>query len=186
MERVLQSKIKIMKLFEIALEGRQLKEDLLEFAKLNEGEIPDELMKKLSINKDEMAEKIRRCFYILEEFNAEITALQAQEKKWQKKRNTVQNSVTWLKKYIGECLELYGETNKTGNRFFQDPDKMFKVTASRSKKVCILDETLVPDEFKEEEVSVKIDKKALGNVLKSGKEVDGCFLDTDTINVNFR
>ena len=72
----------------------------------------------------------------------------------------------------------------TGNKFFKGD--LFKVTASKSTAVQILDEALIPDEYKREVVTVRVDKTAIKKVLQSGDSVDGAVIDSSKLNVTFK
>ena len=174
-----------MRLFDIAVEARELKDLMIAFAEQHEGEIPDELEEALTINQEEMEEKLRNCFYIIEEWKVEMEALKIQIKKWQNRQKKISSSIDRMNEYIVNCLQLYGEENKNGNRFWQDPEKLFKVTATRRKSVALLNEEAIPDKFKEIVETVKISKKAIADAMKAGEEVDGARF-VEKLNITFR
>jgi len=82
------------------------------------------------------------------------------------------------------ALELFGEENKSGNKFFKH--ELFKVTASRSSRLKVHNADLVPDLYKSTKTSIVIDNKALKEDLKVGFEVEGAYIDTSIVNVNFK
>lgn len=64
--------------------------------------------------------------------------------------------------------------------------ELFKVTASRSSKLKITNEELIPAEYKKEITTIKIDNAQIKKDIKNGKDIDGAFIDDTQINVNFR
>lgn len=58
--------------------------------------------------------------------------------------------------------------------------------ASNPASVEIFDETLIAEEYKKEKVTVTIDKTAIKNALKSGKEVQGARLVEDKTSLRIK
>tara|TARA_Y100000590_G_scaffold430331_1_gene543834 strand:+ start:294 stop:845 length:552 start_codon:yes stop_codon:yes gene_type:complete len=180
------------RLIEIVTEGVELleyKQALEEHAQhcAEEGidnDVPDEINERLYINENEMDEKLTATWAYMNDIDGEIYSLDNMIKKLQAKKKTRQREKSNLMNYVGFCLQLYGKQNDSGNHFYKN--SLFKVTAANSKKVEVFDENAVPNEFKTEEVTVKVDKAEIRKLLLDGKEVEGCVLDTTKINVNFR
>jgi len=174
-------------LFEIASEYKIAIEELENHCIENgTDEIPEGINERLVINQDELQEKIKSYFYVITELEGNIETLSNHVKSINAKKKAIQNNIDRLKKYVGQAVELYGDENKTGNHFVAT--ELFKVTASRSNKLRVLDQSMLPDELKSEEtkVIVKVDTKALKSRLNGGEIIEGAEIDDSTINVTFR
>jgi hypothetical protein len=181
------------RLIDIVLEGAELleyKRTFEEHAELcaMEGidtEMPDEISERLNINEDEMEVKITATWaYITENIDSDIMYLDKTIKHLQNRKKQREKEKQNLLNYVGFCLRLYGDKNKSGNYFFKTP--YFKVTASPKSSVNVYNEEVVPEEFKQDVVTVKIDKKEIRKRMLEGEIIDGCGLNSDETNVNFR
>lgn len=76
-----------------------------------------------------------------------------------------------LKKYITSAMEMAKMDRLETARN--------KITFRTSKKVIISDDDAVPEKFIELEITSKVDKKAIGEALKSGEVVNGCYLEVN-------
>ena len=56
----------------------------------------------------------------------------------------------------------------------------FKIGTRKSQSLEVLDESLVPEKFKNEVVTIKVDKNAIKDAIKAGEEVDGVKLNDNT------
>lgn len=74
-----------------------------------------------------------------------------------------------LKKYITSAMELAEMDRLETARN--------KITFRTSKKVIISDDDAVPEKFIKLEITSKVDKKAIGEALKAGEVVNGCYLE---------
>jgi sulfur relay (sulfurtransferase) DsrF/TusC family protein len=91
----------------------------------------------------------------------EIKRIQANKKKDLKKINSLK---MFLEPYVKEkSLKQLGT---------------FKVSLRKSSKVNIVDESLIPEDFKQYDEVLKIDKLKIKEALKS-QDVDGCELITN-------
>ena len=76
-----------------------------------------------------------------------------------------------LKKYITSAMELAEMDRLETARN--------KITFRTSKKVIISDDDAVPEKFIKLEITSKVDKKAIGEALKAGEVVNGCYLEVN-------
>lgn len=152
----------------------------------NTDELPDEINDRLVINKDELNDKLKNYWFVITELNGNIEAIKAHQKVMAAKKKAIENNINRLKSYVGDALELYGEENKTGNKFYKHD--LFKVTSSRSNKLLITDVDLIPEQYKETVVteSIKVDNKQLKTDLNNDGAIEGATIDDSTINVTFR
>ena len=173
-------------IFQISNEYLQAIEELDNFCMENEtDEVPQYIDEKLTINKEEMHQKMENYFFYIEQLNGEVQTLKNHIKKMSDKRKAIENKIARLKNYVGNGLELYGDKNKSGNHFFKHD--LFKVTVSRSKRLKIFDEQLLPDQYKSEVMTTKIDNAQLkSDILDGTYDGAGAKIDDSILNVNFR
>jgi hypothetical protein len=161
-------------IFDISNDYLQTISDLENYLIENDtDEVPAHFDEALSINKDEMNDKLRN-YYFLKNHAAKISA----------KKRAIENNIKRLKNYVAAGLQLYGEKNKSGNMFYKH--ELFKVTATPSSRLKITDEELIPAEYKREVYTVKIDNAQIKKDIKNGANIEGAFIDDTQINVNFR
>ncbi len=150
----------------------------------NTDEIPEHLADQLSISESDMSEKIENYFFVIKELKGQVDTIKEHVKQMNTKRKAIENRIDSLKSYVGHSVQMFGTENKTGNKFFKSD--LFKVTASRSSRLVITDSESVPDEFKKEVLSVKIDNAGIKKSILNGQNVDGAMIDDSKINVTFR
>lgn len=147
-------------------------------------EIPQHLSEQLSISESDMSEKIANYWFVLKELSGQVSTIKEHVKEMTQKRKSIENKIESLKSYVGHSVQMFGQENKTGNKFFKSD--LFKVTASKSSRLVITDADAVPEEFKKEVVSVRIDNAGIKKCILSGQNVDGAIIDDSKINVTFR
>jgi len=136
-------------------------------------EVPEEILIRFSLSKENE---------ILRKLSVFIKNNDEEAKFYMKRKKAYQKQYDWLSQTLGDYLILHGRA-KGKSMVFEDPDGLFKLSASRTNRVKIIDDALVPDEFKEEVTSIKVDRKALGDALKQGELIEGAFLDTSNIQI---
>ena len=150
----------------------------------NTDEIPEHLADQLSISESDMSEKIENYWFVLKELNGQVDTIKEHVKQMNAKRKAIENRIDSLKSYVGNSVHMFGQENKTGNKFFKSD--LFKVTASRSNRLVITDAESVPDEFKRQVYVEKIDNAGIKKAIQNGQNVDGAIIDDSKINVTFR
>ena len=149
-----------------------------------DNDVPDEINERLYINENEMDEKLTATWAYMNDIDGEIYSLDNMIKRLQGKKKTREKEKSNLMNYVGFCLQLYGKQNASGNHFYKN--SLFKVTAAHSTRVEVFNEETIPNDFKSEVVTVKVDKAEIRRLLMAGEEIEGCILDKSKINVNFR
>ena len=147
-------------------------------------EIPEHLAEQLQINESDMSDKIEKYWFVLKELNGQVETIKEHVKEMTQKRKAIENRIDSLKSYVGHSVQMFGTENKTGNKFFKSD--LFKVTASRSSRLVITDADSVPEDFKRELYTVKIDNSAIKKAIQNGESIDGAMIDDSKINVTFR
>jgi len=145
-------------------------------------EVPEEILIRFSLSKENEIEKMNGYRAVLRKLSVFIKNNDEEAKFYMKRKKAYQKQYDWLSQTLGDYLILHGRA-KGKSMVFEDPDGLFKLSASRTNRVKIIDDALVPDEFKEEVTSIKVDRKALGDALKQGELIEGAFLDTSNIQI---
>jgi len=98
--------------------------------------------------------------------NIELTieAMKMEEKRISEQRKTLENKVSKFKEYVKECMDK--------NNITKIETELGSLTITKNPaSVEIIDENIIPEEFKKEVVTVKIDKTAIKNHFKVTGEI---------------
>jgi hypothetical protein len=121
----------------------------------------------------ELEDKAVNVAKFLRNMEAMADAIKAAEADMAKRRKALENRVQWLKDYLKGNMEHSGITK------IECP--YFKLSIqSNPASVNILDEVAIPDQFKEQVVSWKIDKTAIKKAILAGQSVAGASLVNGT------
>lgn len=139
------------------------------------GEINPDALELLNQCKLSFDEKISGVVEFVKRLSSDYEAYKAEELRLSKFKKTTEKKIEWLKSYIKDCLVKAGK------------DKVetisCKVSLGTSHAVNILDVNQIPNEYKTIEQTIKVDKKALTDIFKSGQVVPGAeYID----NINLR
>ena len=113
--------------------------------------------------------------------NAELTtdAIENEIERLTNIKKTIENKTVRFKEYVKANMEGLGiEKIET--------ELGTLVIAKNPASVEILDENLIADEYKKEKINVSIDKTAIKNALKAGKEVQGVRLVEDKTSLRIK
>lgn len=147
-------------------------------------EVPQHLDDALAINRDQLETKLTNYYFYIKDIEGRIQTIKDHVNQMNNKKKALEKQVQRLKSYVHTGLSLYGDTNKSGNHTFKTD--LFKVTASNTKRLKIVDETKIPEAYKREVYSIKIDNTQLKKDIQNGAEIEGAIIDESNISVNFR
>ena len=135
-----------------------------------EGEITPEMEAQLKINEGELQSKSIAYLAVIKEREAFVTQIDEEIKRLTalKKRNN--SLVDRLKENILNAVNLFGTIETQFNKF----------SIRKSESVEVLDVNELPKEFKVVKVTEQADKKAIKEALKSGKQIVGCSILTNS------
>lgn len=119
---------------------------------------------------EELKEKSSNINEYLVELKVRTESMKALEEHYKKSRKVLENQMEFWKNIIKECMITLGE-----KKIITDTGSI--TIKNNPKSVKIIDENLVPEEFKTEEISIKIDKKALKQRIEEGEEFEGITLE---------
>lgn len=133
-------------------------------------ELKEEMIKELTLLLQQKSQNI--IGYIR---NNELTveAMKNEEKRISEQRKALENRITKFKEYVKECMEKSNITKiETGLGNLS--------TAKSPISVEIINEDEIPEQFKTEVVTTKIDKKAItDNFKETGEIPNGVKINTD-------
>ncbi len=121
----------------------------------------------------ELEEKAVNVTKFMRNMEATAKAIKEAEADMAKRRKSLENRIKWMKDYLKGSMEHTGITK------IECP--YFKLSIQKNPaSVVINDEKAIPDQFKEQVISWKIDKTAIKNTLKTGETVTGAVLVNGT------
>ena len=149
------------------LELKNMIETLME----NEEQFDEQTLKdSKELLLEELKEKSSNINEYLVELKVRIESMKSLEEHYKKSRKTLENQMEIWKNIIKGCMITLGE-----KKIITDTGSI--TVKNNPKSVKIIDESLVPEEFKTEEISIKIDKKALKQRIEEGEEFEGITLE---------
>jgi hypothetical protein len=125
----------------------------------------EERMDKLDMAFETKADNLVNMIYA---FNGHVDMLDAEIERLQKKKKQREKSIAWAKNYLSK--QLYSQGKKTLQT------SLHRITQTTSKTLEIKDESLIPKKFVLKEVVYKLDKKTIKDLIESGKEVKGAYI----------
>lgn len=158
-------------IYQIAAEYRHLETLLME----NGGEITPEIEDALAINEANLTTKAENYALLIRKHEGLQDVVDAEIKRLQAIKKSSSNLVARLKESLSfgmqacECEKIEVGTFKVGFR--------------KSTSVVIDEETAIPSEFIK--ITTSVDKKSIGDALKSGIAVGGAHLETK-LNISIR
>jgi hypothetical protein len=133
-------------------------------------EVIADTLEGLQGNLEDKAIAVAQFFRNLE---ATAVAIKEAEQRMSQRRKAIENRVASLKTYLKDSMEACGITK------IESPWFALSI-AKNPAAVDVFDEAAVPAEYKEEIVTVKIDKTGIKRAIESGAEVPGAMLTRGT------
>lgn len=156
-----------MNLYELTTDLKELQE--IDFTQVEEEQIEE----VKGIIKTQIESKSAGIIAVIRNEESDIDAIKVEIKRLQELKKSKENKIENLKKYTKECLEdadIKKVSTSLGNM----------TVRKNPASVDVLDENLIPSEYKKEVVEVKVDKKAILADLKEGVVVEGAALKNST------
>ena len=156
-----------MNLYKLTTDLKELQE--IDFTQAEEEQIEE----VKGIIKTQIESKSAGIIAVIRNEESDIDAIKVEIKRLQELKKSKENKIENLKKYTKECLEdadIKKVSTSLGNM----------TVRKNPASVDVLDESLIPSEYKKEVVEVKVDKKAILADLKEGVVVEGAALKNST------
>lgn len=132
----------------------------------NQGEISEEQIEQLEINKDDLQEKVSNYNEIISSKESLNSRIDQEIQELRNKKAINQKIVDRLKSNIVEAIKVFG-TIDIG---------LHKFNTRKSVSVEIIDYSLLPEQYKTIKTIESADKISIGKSLKNGQEIPGCSL----------
>lgn len=155
-----------MKLYELV-------QDYMEIVEL-EGQMNDEQIATIkAVIEDEINNKSGNIIKVIKNIESDVKAIDEEVKRLNALKKHKKNTVDSIKGYMKAQLELMN-TKKITTPFGNISIRKNPVS------LVINDETLIPENYYEEEVVKNLNKEVIKDLLKQGKEIPGCELRQGT------
>lgn len=153
-----------MNLYELTQEQAALVAMIDEHTDQETGELGSEYAAALDASEAATAAKLEAVEAYRRGIRAEAAAFKAEEERLAKRRKALENRDDSLGKYIASCLTLAGLDHLKAGTFD------FKMQASAASVLLLCEAEELPAEYRK--VSYTADKKAIGDALKRGEELE--------------
>lgn len=142
------------------------------------GEVLDgeDLQRKIDSLKIDLNEKLVNIACFIKNLDAEAEAIKNEKQKLAQRQKSCENKAEWLRKYIDGYLKSVVAEDKINK--FKLNDARAQIGYRKSQSVNISDESKIDESYKIPQPS-KIDKTAIKDAIKAGKEVAGAELVTN-------
>lgn len=137
-----------------------------------DGEIPEHIVERIEINKDEMGKKLRDYHFVINQLNDEVEALKQEIDRIKHMIYRKERLQEVLKDKIQFALETYGDVTKTKGRRFKND--YVNIVLVRKPKAIVINEEEIPDEYREVDISLKkLDIQTMSKVMLKLQEEFG-------------
>lgn len=170
----------------------ELEKEYLEIINIleeNGGELTSELEESITINKNELNEKIGKYFNLIAELENINNAIKSEVKRLNSKILNKEKTINILQNAVKNATILFGkeEFTKKGNKAYLLELEDLSIRLSPSESVIITDENVIPQEFinTTTKIITSVDKKAIKTAIEQGVDINGCYIEVKH-NVNFK
>lgn len=114
--------------------------------------------------------------------NMELTAeaMKNEEKRISERRKQIENHVVRFKEYVKDCME--------NNGILKIETELGTLSTAKSPiSVEVVNESIIPDEYKTEIITTKVDKKKIADNFKAtGELIEGVIIHTDNTSLRIK
>ena len=155
----------------------EITQEVIELASLlEEGEFTPELEQQLAITRDELDSKAENYVNVIRQVEGDISVIDAEIKRLKELRDGKSKVVDRMKEALSTAMTAF--------RVDKIETSLMKLFFRKSESVEILDENLVPEQYKLSRVVVNPDKILIKKLIKSGEEVPGCeIVEKDNLQI---
>jgi hypothetical protein len=116
----------------------------------------------------QLQEKAKNIFFYMQQFDSNMDTIDKEIKRLTELKKFHSSQYTKLKDYVSYAM--------TSANIEKIETALVKFSFRKSSSLEITDETKIPAEFKKEKITISIDKNAIKNIIKEGKEVPGAVI----------
>ena len=155
-------------LFNITLERKLI----LQALEASDGEATEELAEAIAINRQDFESKSESYGYILRKLETDEAAIESEIARLTALKKSKASQYARLSQTLLEALQLYGSVDAKG--IYRAEAGTFRFSTARSpKSVELIDESIIPDEFKIAKTTYTVSKTTIKNALELGQDVPG-------------
>lgn len=154
-------------LFKISADLQMIVNHLIE----NGGELTPETENSLMIKESELKQKVVDYATVIRSLEYDNAIIDEEIKRLQHMKKTRANAVDRLKNAVSDAMQSFNIP--------EVETATAKINFRKSESVEVLDEELIPKEYKRTVVKTAPDKTAIKKALKSGEQIPGCELLTN-------
>lgn len=134
---------------------------------------PEMLEESLQSMEGELNDKLENIVAFIRSLEGDVAVIDNEVARLQARKKTINNKISSLKAYMEDCLRMLDlKRVKTSLNTIS--------IQNNPPSVNIVNEDLIPNEFKSVEQVVKIDKKAILKAIKENKEIEGAEIKTSS------
>lgn len=152
------------------LEQKQIR--INELLEENGGELTPELEAELQIQDFEINEKFESYCKAIKSYEAAISGFKTEIERLKARKETAEKAITHMKDAMLNAISVFGLTKVHAG--------IFTIGTRKSQSLDVLDESLIPDMYKNKVTTIKVDKNAIKDAIKNGEDVEGVFLNDNT------
>jgi len=135
----------------------------------NAGEITPEIETEIDVNAASISLKIDKYNFILERIDKEIEFFDCKERQMKTIKKSFESTKQQIRNRIKDIMLSKGIKELIG--------KEYKFVLSESQPKLIVDESILPSEYKMQVVSYESDKDLIKDAIKSGKQIIGAIFE---------
>lgn len=151
----------IMNLYELTIEQLEINRMLEE----NGGELTPELEEALLITEENLSQKAEGYCKAIAIYNGQAATLDEEIKRLTAKKKVAENAVTRMKDSLKATMQVLKLDKINAGTF--------TISTRKSKSLEVLDEALIPEDYKETVTTIKVNKNAIKDAIKNGAEIEG-------------
>ncbi len=136
------------------------------------GELTPEIEEKLTIHENEIQNKMESYCKAIRCYESDIDGIKSEMERLKARKESSEKAVQRMKEAMLNAMTTFGMDKIQAGTF--------KIGTRKSQSLDVLDEALVPDKFKSEVTTIKVDKNAIKDAIKNGEQVEGVKLNDNT------
>lgn len=165
---------KSMSLYEINQSYAEL------FDKFEEGEVtPEELQETGNMLAIELQNKSRNIIGYEKSIELAISTYKDEEKRLAERRKVLENKLNRYKEYVKNNME------QMGLQKIETPLGVLSICKTPAS-VEIIDESMIPSEYKTQKIVESVDKKAIKEAIQNGENIQGVKLVEDKTSLRIK
>lgn len=150
------------------------------FDKFEEGEVtPEELQETGNMLAIELQNKSRNIIGYEKSIELAINTYKDEEKRLAERRKVLENKLDRYKEYVKKNME------QMGLQKIETPLGVLSICKSPAS-VEILDESMIPNEYKTQKIVECVDKKAIKEAIQNGENIQGVKLVEDKTSLRIK